>query len=367
MRTKTIVVLVVLGALAREGGARVTFYDAFKTADYFQTSAAQPTEALNYRFDARLFTDVEGEAEAGFIFGPAGALQLTAVSPTFIAYRDDAGPESFEDLELAYPPGVYTYGVTGGTLAGESGSLSIGQPIYPDEVPYFDGPTFEAMAEMPEATAFPVTFNSFAKPPGADFAVTFFNVYDLTTNEHVYGTFGDAAAYTSDVVPASHMVRHHLLQFVVTFSNRYEGPGSFPQSTYISAFDLVTGAVGAVAPEWGLIYGDANDDRAVDAEDYALTDRGYAKGLNGWANGDYDLNGVIDWHDYLLMDESFASRGGALTAELLARREAEFGARYVDALVRAVPEPGAGVVCGLVAAVMCGLRRGSGWGRPRRW
>jgi hypothetical protein len=98
--------------------------------------------------------------------------------------------------------------------------------------------------------------------------------------------------------------------------------------------------------------GDANLDGTVDADDYALIDRGLARSVASahWTDGDFNYDGVVDQNDYLLIDRVFVqSHGGSASPALLADREARFGAAYVTQLLTAVPEPG---TLGLVAAAM---------------
>lgn len=86
-------------------------------------------------------------------------------------------------------------------------------------------------------------------------------------------------------------------------------------------------------------YGDANFDGKVDGDDYALLDRGYARGLTGWINGDFNYDNVIDAADYLAIDRVVAQQSGTLSPALLALREQQFGSAYVSELITAVPEP----------------------------
>ena len=53
------------------------------------------------------------------------------------------------------------------------------------------------------------------------------------------------------------------------------------------------------------------------ATDYARIDGGFLNGRTGWLNGDFDLNNVVNFDDYSLIDQAFNTQGGALreTAE----------------------------------------------------
>lgn len=105
----------------------------------------------------------------------------------------------------------------------------------------------------------------------------------------------------------------------------------------------------SVSPDDVLVkftfFGDANFDGRVSIADFLAADRGFARNLTGWANGDFNLSGAIDGTDFFLIDNAFLNQGGALVA-------AEVTA------AAAVPEPSAGV--GLV--VVAGLL---GWRRVR--
>ena len=113
------------------------------------------------------------------------------------------------------------------------------------------------------------------------------------------------------------------------------------------------------------IAGDANLDGRLNADDFALLDRGFVRYTQGvipagranWSDGDFDRNGVINQNDYLLLDGAFANLSGGVAPELLAAREAEFGAGYVSSLVASVPEPST-VLVAACGAVVAGLRRG---------
>lgn len=97
-------------------------------------------------------------------------------------------------------------------------------------------------------------------------------------------------------------------------------------------------------------YGDANLDGKITADDYALFDRGQAKGLGGWLNGDFNYDGVVNSADLMLIDQSYLQQGGVLSpAQFLAEREAAYGEAYVSQLLISLPEPS------LAGCLMLGL------------
>lgn len=64
-------------------------------------------------------------------------------------------------------------------------------------------------------------------------------------------------------------------------------------------------------------FGDANLDGRVSIADYLATDRGFARNLTGWANGDFNYSGVIDAADFFLIDQAFINQGAVLAPALL--------------------------------------------------
>jgi hypothetical protein len=120
-------------------------------------------------------------------------------------------------------------------------------------------------------------------------------------------------------------------------------------------------AVDASAVLTKLTYlGDANLDGRVNADDFALIDRGFATGGQVWWLGDFNYDHAVTSADYLLIDRVFAQQGGTLSPEFFAMREAEFGPAYTAALVTSVPEP---VTLVATAPLLLLYRRGR---RPRR-
>jgi hypothetical protein len=97
--------------------------------------------------------------------------------------------------------------------------------------------------------------------------------------------------------------------------------------------------------------GDANGDGKINADDYALIDRGFDKHLTGWTNGDFNADGVINSSDYLIIDREFGNQTGVFDPGLLAEREAEFGDGYVTELVGMVPEPSMVLMAMMVVGV----------------
>lgn len=93
------------------------------------------------------------------------------------------------------------------------------------------------------------------------------------------------------------------------------------------------------AEQAGTTLGDANLDSEVDFQDFlVLSDSFGSKG--GWAEGDFDGSGDIAFGDFLILADHFGQTSGAVGAS-------------------AVPEPAAGLMAGFALLGMLGFRRRS--------
>ncbi|HZZ45085.1 MAG TPA: dockerin type I domain-containing protein [Tepidisphaeraceae bacterium] len=128
------------------------------------------------------------------------------------------------------------------------------------------------------------------------------------------------------------------------------------------------GAPNSTVPTLSVVFalpGDANFDGKINADDYALIDRGAAQvaagtlaaGATQWSNGDFNHDGTVDAADYMIIDTAYAQSLGHAPADLLAERDAQFGDGYVSALVAAVPEPTTLGLAGLAGAMTLARRR----------
>jgi hypothetical protein len=104
-------------------------------------------------------------------------------------------------------------------------------------------------------------------------------------------------------------------------------------------------------------YGDANLNGRIDRDDFALTDRGFVRGLTGWINGDYNYDGTINLGDYMLIDRSLLLQGTPLSVDLIAQREKQFGVGYVAGLLATVPEPALGCTLSAIPMILTRRRR----------
>jgi hypothetical protein len=122
--------------------------------------------------------------------------------------------------------------------------------------------------------------------------------------------------------------------------------------------------------------GDTNLDGVINFDDYVRTDSGFNNQKTGWFNGDFDYDGHVTFDDYVLIDLAFNVQDGTLgrairylsgedrsdrgmtdaALRMIELHEQEFGQLYVDHFLAAVPEPGGIAV--IASAISIGMARG---------
>jgi hypothetical protein len=121
-------------------------------------------------------------------------------------------------------------------------------------------------------------------------------------------------------------------------------------------------------------YGDSDLNGKINFDDYVHIDNGFNNHLTGWLNGDFDYNGQVNFDDYVLIDLAFNTQSGTLGRALafldgndrnadgmndpalrrIQQHFAQFGDDYASHFLAAVPEPGA---FGVIAALPLLTRR----------
>jgi hypothetical protein len=93
------------------------------------------------------------------------------------------------------------------------------------------------------------------------------------------------------------------------------GPGILPDGDYTltvpggSVADLAGNAITTIhVLPFFVRAGDADHNGVVDFDDYVLIDNGFNNGLSGFGNGDFNYDGVIDFDDYVIIDLAFNSQ-----------------------------------------------------------
>jgi hypothetical protein len=106
-------------------------------------------------------------------------------------------------------------------------------------------------------------------------------------------------------------------------------------------------------------FGDTNLDGQVNADDYAILDKNFAKHLTDphWQDGDFNYDGIISSADYLIIDRAYLLQSTPPSPTFLAQRESQFGQAYVQQLLSTLPEPSLLTACGLALPLLRTRRR----------
>jgi hypothetical protein len=106
-------------------------------------------------------------------------------------------------------------------------------------------------------------------------------------------------------------------------------------------------------------YGDTDLNGKVNFDDYVRIDNGFNSHLTGWFNGDFDYSGAVNFDDYVLIDLAFNTQSGTLgralayvdgsdrslhgmsepALERVVQHFGQFGDDYASHVLAAVPEP----------------------------
>ncbi len=260
VKSAAVVVAALAVCISDKSFGAVIQYDLFKTADYTQTSNAQPTTPFNYRMDARIDTNVDHDVTAASLTLPDGVTvyPFTSSTPRFLFYREN-GLASAGDLDAAYPAGTYTFTATAGTLAPSSGSIDFPESAqlgYSATVPYLTGNSFSSLQGMDSTANLTLTFDGFIGGTFANQVVTFFTVFDNTSGDVVFTENGSPSVFTASTIPGGVLLPDHAYAYSVTFSDRIVGTGLFGNDSAVTlaAFDLATSGFfqTAAVPEPGI-------------------------------------------------------------------------------------------------------------------
>jgi hypothetical protein len=242
-RAKSVVAgLVVVGGLLSAEAARasVQVYDLFFSGYYAQLgsgSVSEPSYAAAARVIATNPTDLVS-ATASVPGG--GTLILPNVSDLeWIHFSPIFGTAGA--MLAAYPAGVYTYNIAGGTLGNLSGTLQ--RPVsalFPAEVPVFEDSTFFGAEGSNPSNDLVLEFNSWTPVAGANESLTFVTVFDANTNAVVFNSQQGAEA-TSEVIPAGTLEPLKPYIAAVYFSSRVATqPAGLGGARSLVGFDRVT-------------------------------------------------------------------------------------------------------------------------------
>ncbi len=231
--------IALLAALASTARASVTAYGVTHYADWTQISNAQPaTNPTVAPIWYIAFGDLANVTSAR-VTGPNSFNQnmFRVADGLFYAY-DSVSYNSIASYIAAHPVGTYNYQITGGTLAGTTGTLQLPAYNFPSTVPYLTGTSYSSLQMAPAGVPRSIQFNAFTANAGYDIAYTLLYIIDFTKDYLVFSNSGAPGVYIAETIPASLMRSGHRcgyqLQFVVSHTGTGSNFGLKPNYAFIS-------------------------------------------------------------------------------------------------------------------------------------
>lgn len=239
-------------------GQGVTYYDLYKTADYTQNSAGQPSTPDYYYFSAPIYGN--GITNASLTDPVFNTYPLTEVGPTASGtewlYQDTTQFADQASLDAAYPDGSYGYQVDTTSGSG-SVSLTLSGDYYSTSVPYFTGNTYSELQNADPNTTYTLTWNQINLSSGANLDDVFLTLYDYTAGTAVSfgGDMGNSTL--SYDLPAGTLQAGDTYALSLYFSERQQNipanSGIFTGATSIAAYDDLTSVTFTAVPEPGSL------------------------------------------------------------------------------------------------------------------
>lgn len=232
-------------AVAATSFADITFYDVFHTHDYQQVSGSSVND-IGAFVAMGIFTNTDGEVTSATVTNPDGVTTeaLTVVNPRQVGFSTPYFASDADAL-AAYPAGPYTFKINdGGVHDGQSSTLFTGF-VAPGRTAMIDQASYDALQNLNVANGASVNWGSwstggFSQNLVPQTLLTFFTVYDRTTNTVVYNNSGSASGFTGVNFGSGFFSAGHNYQWDLYFSSRFEDNGGFPNSTETAGDDSHT-------------------------------------------------------------------------------------------------------------------------------
>lgn len=289
--------------------ASVTSYDIFYTAFYTQSSSAAPAAPEAHVFATRVLTSNATDLATASLTVPnfPFAYNLFAIAPTsYLAARNFASQSA---MEFAFPAGVYTHAIGGGTLGSANATLTRPASLFfCSEIPAFDAASFSTLGAFPFGQAVTLNFSSFTRPGAANSALTFLTIFD-SQNTVVFNAIEPGETTTSIIVPANTLQPGTTYRATLYYSSRIETPNAgFGTATSIVGCDRATSTTlttRAACP------GDLNGDTFVDDSDFVIFAPAYDildcadPAMPAGCPADLNADGVVDDLDFVIFAAAY--------------------------------------------------------------
>ncbi|GCL52601.1 hypothetical protein NIES3804_41950 [Microcystis aeruginosa NIES-3804] len=222
-----------LGATALPSQAVVTSFGLSQSADYVQTSDAQPVSGSFSFFSSITYTDLTdlsvgevfyNDVQSSFLLGEP----LPSVSGFFVGALFDYSTRA--ELEAVFPDGTdYIYTISGGTLGTQAAVLDplVSARRFVDDVPFLTGTTYSQLQGLDPSQPFTVNFNgtSFDSIPEV-FNFKSFSIFNDASFESSFFVSLDPSD-TSTLLPANTLAPNTSYSFSLGYARSTFGTAGF--------------------------------------------------------------------------------------------------------------------------------------------
>ncbi len=227
--------------VASSSSAQVNAIEIFRVGVFDQTSIAPPTTSIAWTTIGRVLVDYADDLfSADLLCASIGLNEpLTYSGRQWLWYSPNYDTRS--SMEAALPPNAaYVFDLFGPAAIGQT-SLSSASQFYADHPPHFSGDTYERLQGVNPNTDISIQVAGYEPVPGANEALIFLDIYDLTHGGFAYFDQAASSNSTTFVVPAATLLPNTDYVVRAIYSSRRSQPdAAFVTATKTLAFDLNT-------------------------------------------------------------------------------------------------------------------------------
>jgi hypothetical protein len=220
--------------------AQVANFDIFEEDFLNQTGDSTETSS-SWSFSARVFLTNPDDASSASVTAPdSTTYSLTSNGASQPTYQYQQGFADQTSLQEQFPSGAYTFGISGGTLGSDSGTVTLpsnGTLPFPSAIPSFTN--FTAFQNLNASQAFTFTFAGFTNlTSGETSSNLFFTIFDAS-GDSVFSESFLPSTTTSILLPANELASGEDYTAALVYDNRVTEADA--------GFDLSSGGVNGTA------------------------------------------------------------------------------------------------------------------------
>jgi len=193
----------------------------------------------------------------GTVKAPSTTVYNMNPGGSFVTQHSNFSFASEAALNAVYGSGTYEFTLTDGPHAGDTDSLTYGDPGWADAVPHLTGTNFADLQGADVTQAITFNWNTFSSPGSFTSLQSYFYLIDVTAGGSVvFANQGHPGSFSSKTFAANSLVAGHQYRYQIVFGSLDQSgtagdfdPARPTAATYVSTTGVFTTAV----PEPGTI------------------------------------------------------------------------------------------------------------------